>query len=226
MPALIVLMSADSRFRWMTDALLSEAGHLVAAVSSPDEAQQLLDSVTPDLLVADVRRGRSSALRLAVRSRAHRPALPVIVTGAGPHPAVEAIASSHGAQFLPESSGMAELLRSARAAIDRHRRVQPKVRRWVRRRVQRAVLVEAGDARARIVDMSHGGVRLVFENPSEVPERFDIRLPHTGRPVTAHCAWTARSTSDRVSCGAEIDEATRQDWRRFVDTWPPHADAP
>src|SRR5581483_3637820 len=40
-----------------TEALLSERGHLVAALSSSAEANLLLDSVTPDLLIADLRVG-------------------------------------------------------------------------------------------------------------------------------------------------------------------------
>ena len=67
--ALIIVVNADPRNLRLTEAMLSEAGHLVAAVSSFVEAKHLMDSVTPDLLVADVRLEVFNGLQLAIRSR-------------------------------------------------------------------------------------------------------------------------------------------------------------
>ena len=71
---LIVLVNVDRKALQQTEALLSEAGYLVAAVASFDEATKLLDSVSPDLLVADVRlhERASNGLELVQRSAAAR----------------------------------------------------------------------------------------------------------------------------------------------------------
>jgi DNA-binding response OmpR family regulator len=224
MPALIVLVSADPRLLRMADAMLSDAGHLVAAVSSFHEAQNLLDSVTPDLLVSDLRLDPCSSLHLAIRSRLERPGLPVIVTHGWPDPVAEAEARHHGAEFVPAPLGHAEFLPLVQALIDRHRRAQPAVRRWSRKRAPGTVRVSAGDAPSRIIDVSYGGVRLAFDDERDVPPLFEITLPPSGTTIKAHCAWTARSARDHVWCGAEIDEAARPDWRHFIDSFAEPAD--
>lgn len=199
--------------------MLSEAGHLVAPVSSFGDAQKLLDSVTPDLLVADLRLDAFNGLHLAIRSRLERPSLPVIVTSAWPDPVAETEAKHHGAEFVAAPLTNPEFLRRVRSAVDQHRRTQPVVRRWSRKPAPGTVLVNAVNAPARVVDMSYGGVRLAFNDQRDIPSLFEITLPAAGTTIKAHCAWTARSASDQIWCGAEIDEAARPDWRDFVDSF-------
>jgi DNA-binding NtrC family response regulator len=100
MAALVILVNADPDVLWRTDALLSADGHLVAAVSSLAEAKKLLDSVTPDVLVADVRLGMYNGLQLAIRSRLDHPNLPVIITNEWPDATFEAEAKRQGAIFV------------------------------------------------------------------------------------------------------------------------------
>lgn len=216
MAALIVLVGGVPRWLRIIDVTLSDAGHLVAAVSSSAEAQQLLDSVTPDLLVVDAREHAAPLLRLAARSRRDHPILPVIVTHDGPEP--DGDARRRGAEFVSAAVGRAGLLARVAEAIERHRRAQPGVRRWARRRVPAAVVVNAGDTRARVIDISHGGVQLAFDDARDPPDHFDITLPKAGATIAAHRAWTARGTRDGVSCGAEIDETARPAWRHFVES--------
>jgi DNA-binding response OmpR family regulator len=219
MPAFIVLVNADRRILRITDAMLSEAGHLVASVSSFADAQKLLASVTPDLLVTDLRLEAFNGLHLAIRSRMERPGMPVIVTSAWPDPVSETEAKRHGAEFVPAPLTNPEFLQHVQSAIDQHRRTQPVVRRWSRKLVPGTVLVNAVNAPARIVDMSYGGVRLAFNDQRDIPPLFEITLPPAGTTIKAHCAWTARSAGDQIWCGAEIDEAARSDWRDFVDSF-------
>ena len=82
MPALILLVDADRTILKKTEMLLSAQGHLVIAVSSFQEAKGLLNSVSPDLLIADVRLDAFNGLHLAARSRLDHPGLPVIITHA------------------------------------------------------------------------------------------------------------------------------------------------
>ena len=79
----IVVVNADPRVLRHTEALLTEQGYLVAASSSFPEGRKLLDSVMPDLLIADLSLGRLDGLQLAIESQRDHPDVPVIVTFSG-----------------------------------------------------------------------------------------------------------------------------------------------
>jgi CheY-like chemotaxis protein len=219
MAALVILVNADTDVLWRTDALLSGDGHLVAAVSSLAEAKKLLDSVMPDVLVADIRLGEYNGLQLAIRSRLDHPNLPVIITNEWPDATFEAEAKRQGAVFVAAPLDNPDFLRVVRTAVEQSRRTQPAIRRWLRKQVPGTVRVNAADAFAQIVDMSHGGVRLAFSQQADIPAVFDITLPQVGITVKAHRVWTGRSfTSDEQWCGAELEETATPSWRHFVDS--------
>jgi DNA-binding response OmpR family regulator len=215
--ALIVVVNADPRTLRLTEAMLSEAGHLVAAVSSFVEAKHLMDSVTPDLLVADVRLEVFNGLQLAIRSRFEHPTVPVIITHERADKVFEAEAKRYGAEFVPRHLENPVFLRSVQTALAERRRSQPPIRRWSRRPVSGTVEVSAADVLARIVDMSYGGVKLAFRHQSDIPTKFEIRLPRSGATVKAHRVWIS-STTDQQWCGAELDDDPTPHWRAFVDS--------
>jgi CheY-like chemotaxis protein len=215
--ALIVVVNADPRNLRLTEAMLSEAGHLVAAVSSFVEAKHLMDSVTPDLLVADVRLEVFNGLQLAIRSRFEHPSVPVIITHARADKVFEREARRYGAEFVSAHLENPDFLRLVDAALAERRRSQPPVRRWSRRPVSGTVEVNAADVLARIVDMSYGGVKLAFRDQRDIPTQFEIRLPRTGATVRAHRVWTS-STTDHHWCGAALDDDPTPHWRAFVDS--------
>ncbi len=219
MSALIILVSAVSRTLRHTEALLSERGHLVAALSSSHEANTLLDSVTPDLLVADVRGGEYADLHIAIRSRVDHPDVPVIVTSGRPDEIVEAEARRFGANFLDAPLENPAFMLAVDAAIAKRRREQAPVRRWFRAPAPRLVEVHAGDARARIVDVSYGGVRLAFDAPCAIPSTFEIAIPPAGVALRAQRVWTARAAGgESYWCGAALVEGVDAQWRRFIDS--------
>ena len=218
MSALIILVNADPRALRHTEAMLSEEGYLVAALTSFIVAKTLLDSVTPDLLIADIRLEEYNGLQLALRSHFDHPDVPVIVTHTGDDAIAEAEAKHWGADFIARPLENPRFLPCVQAAILERRRNQLPVRRWFRKPVAGVVEVNAADVRAQILDMSYGGVRLAFADPHEIPATFEIALP-AGVIVKAHCVWTARSkTEDRFCCGAELMEAAEDTWRQFVDS--------
>jgi DNA-binding response OmpR family regulator len=218
MTGLIVLASAVPYALRLVDGILSDAGYLVAAVPTVDEAQHLLDSITPDLLIVDARLNAEAGLRLAMRSRGERPALPVIVAHGWDTHRLDGDAIRAGAEFVPASAGRGELLRRVRIAIERHRLLQPMIRRWVRRAPPAAMHLRAANSQARVVDVSHGGVRLTFDRRTVVSPTFEITLPN-GPTVRARRAW--RAEGSQIACGAEIDAAGRNAWRRWVDSIAP-----
>jgi FixJ family two-component response regulator len=220
MRALVILVNADLRALRHTEALLSEAGHLVAALSSFVEAKKVLDSVIPDLLVADIRLAAFNGLHLAIRSHFEHPDIPVIITHVQADPIFEAQAEQYGARFVAAPLGNPDyFLACVESALIERRRTQAPIRRWSRQLPAAAVQVSAGDARAEIVDMSYGGVRLAFNDSVDLPGTFDITLPSTGITVKAHRVWTASSKmDDHFWCGAELEDTATGDWRGFVNT--------
>ena len=221
MPALILLVATDKTVLQRTDNLLSEAGYLVAAVNTFERAKVLLDSLHPDLLVADVRLGAFNGLHLAVRSRIAHPLLPVIITHASPDPVIENEAKRQGAAFIVKPLENPEFVRRVKAALEQYGRRQPKIRRWPRKRVAAVVEAEFAASPARICDVSYGGLRLAFGDERRLPEVFKVTVPHAGLTVKARSVWTFRSpTSDEFWCGAEVLDADAPEmtgWRHFVD---------
>jgi DNA-binding response OmpR family regulator len=219
MSALIILVSANARTLRHTEAVLSERGYLVAALSSVGEANGLLDSVTPDLLIADLRPGVDADLQIAIRSRLDHPDVPVIVTSLTSDAIVEREAHRAGAAFVVAPLDNETFVPSVDAAIEKRRREQPPVRRWFRAPAPRDVEVRAGQARAQIVDISYGGVRLAFRAPCEIPSTFDISIPSTGVAVKAQRVWTARSaTGEYYWCGAALVDGVDAPWRAFINS--------
>jgi DNA-binding NarL/FixJ family response regulator len=219
MSALIILVHADPRALRHTEALLSQQGFLVAALTSYAGAKHLLESVMPDLLIADLRLDAYNGLQLAISNHVHHPDLPVIITSDHSDPVAEAEAERYGAAFVTAPLENRDFLPAVWAAIAERRRLQRPIRRWFRRPVHPVVEVLAADTRATILDVSYGGVRLAFRAPGPIPTTFGITLPKGNVTVTAHRVWTADSADgDQVCCGAELTEAAADVWRQVVDS--------
>jgi DNA-binding response OmpR family regulator len=219
MSALVIVVNAEPRALRHTEALLSDQGYLVAALSSFVHAKQMLDSVTPDLLIADLHLERFNGLQLAIRSQQDHPDVPVIITFTREDPVAEAEAARYGAAFIAGPLENPDFLPCVEAAVAKRRLMQAPIRRWFRKPIEGVVEVDAAHARAHIVDMSYGGVRLAFTDMRQIPTTFDITLPPIGVTVKARRVWAARSEADdQFCCGAELEEPAADDWREFVDS--------
>jgi DNA-binding response OmpR family regulator len=219
--SLILLVDADRAVLKRTEALLSAEGHLVVAVSSFQEAKRLLSSVSPDLLIADVRLEAFNGLHLATRSRLDHPSLPAIITHAWPDPVLEREALRLGAAFVVAPLENPDFLSAVESALEQSRRAQPPIRRWPRKQASGVVDAQLEAAQARIFDMSYGGLRLALGDERELPSVFDVTVPTAGLTVHARPVWTFRSpTTGEFWCGAElVDTGTSAmtEWRDFVD---------
>jgi DNA-binding response OmpR family regulator len=218
MSALIILVNTDSRTLRHTEALLTEQGYLVVPVSSSTDAEQLLGSVMPDLLIADFRLGRSNGLQLAARTHQDYPDMPIIVTYAGEAPVV-ADATPYGAILVAAPLENPEFLARVQDAVAWQRRQQRRIRRWFRKPLADMVEVDAADARAQIIDLSYTGVQLAFREGHHIPENFNIALPTGDVPVSVRRVWVARSpNSGQICCGAQLDDPGAGPWRAFVNS--------
>jgi CheY-like chemotaxis protein len=217
MAALVVLVNADRSTLKLTETILSRVGYRVVAVPSFGEASRMLDTLTPDLLVADIRLDAFNGLELAIRCRLEHPHVVVVVTNVTADPTLKAEAARHGVEFLVAPPDDPEFLRRLESALQERRDQQTRVRRWDRKHVGGTLHVKVADERARVLDMSYGGVRLAFRDEAHIPMRFEIELPSSSVPVKAHRVWTAPVSTDQFWCGVELDEATTH-WREFVNS--------
>jgi DNA-binding response OmpR family regulator len=221
MPALILLVDADRTALQRTEALLSNAGHLVACAASYHEAKRLLDSVSPDMLIVGVRLDAFNGLHLAVRSRREYPLPPVIVTSPFPDAVVQTEVERIGALFIADPLNNPDFLPCVADALERHRQTQPLVRRWPRKQIQGTLEAQLGAQSARVFDVSYGGLRFSLDHERPLPDQFDVTLRESGVTVTARPVWTCVSPySDEFWCGAEVvdgAEPATADWRALVD---------
>jgi DNA-binding response OmpR family regulator len=219
---LILLVDADRTALKRTEELLSGEGHLVIAVASFQDAKRHLYTVSPDLLIADVRLDAFNGLHLAARARLDYPNLPVIITHASPDAVLEREAQRQGATFVVNPLENSEFLLNVQSALERHRRTQAPIRRWPRKQVSGVVEAQLESSHVRICDMSYGGLRLALGDDRELPSVFDVTVPTTGLTVHARPVWTFRSpATDEFWCGAElVDTGTTAmtEWRDFVDS--------
>jgi DNA-binding response OmpR family regulator len=217
MRALIIVVGADEHVLRRTEALLSEHAYLVGIASSFVEGQALLKSVTPDLLIADLRLDDFNGLQLAIHSHLYHPDVAVIVTSAHGDSYAEGEAKRHGAAFIIDPLENPDFLPCVRAELAGRRGAEKPMRRWFRNSVAGQVPVNAANGRAHIVDVSYGGVRLAFGSPRVIPAMFDIRLPGDGVTMQAHYVWTRSAADRQFYCGAELAEDAADPWREFVD---------
>jgi DNA-binding response OmpR family regulator len=221
MPALILLVATDTKVLHRTEGLLSETGYLVATAATFEQAKVLLNSLNPDLLVAEVRLGAFNGMHLAARSRVDHPLLPVIITHQTPDLVLENEARRHGAIFMVKPLENPEFLPRVKEAIEDHGRRQPTIRRWPRKRIAGVVEAEFATEPVRICNVSYSGFKLAFGHQRNLPEVFDLTVPGAGLTLKARTVWTSRSPiRDEYWCGAEVVDAgppETSQWRDFVD---------
>jgi len=216
MGASIVVVSTDEEVGRRAEALLCRHEYLVAIASSFVEGQELLESLTPDLLIADLRLDDYNGLQLAMQSGLDHPDVAVIIMSARDDWWAEGEAKRQGAAFIANPLENPDFLPCIRAALSTRAPARKPMRRWFRKSVVGVTPVHAANGRAQIVDISHGGVRLVFSPARVIPKTFDIRLPRGGT-VRARCVWTRSAAGEQFLCGAEVTEGSADRWREFVD---------
>lgn len=93
----MILVVDDERFivSLLTE-ILEEEGYLVRVASDGEAALRLIESVRPDLVVADIMMPRLDGLTLASMLRSSSHPIPVILMSAAVTP------RSHGVSFIPK----------------------------------------------------------------------------------------------------------------------------
>jgi hypothetical protein len=93
-------------------------------------------------------------------------------------------------------------------------------RRWPRKPISDFMPAELASAKARVLDIGYGGLRLAVDDDLALPREFDVTLPYAGVRVTAHRAWSSRSpAAEEFWFGVEVNDWVSDiAWRDFVDS--------
>ena len=169
--------------------LLRHAGYRAAGAADLDAALHLVQTISFDLLIADIRLQAAGVLGLIRRARAEQPALAVIALAEFPDPAVEAEVNRLGATYSLKPMDPQRLL----AIVAEKLSAPGKQRRWIRKRVAGGLRARIGDVPAKVVDMSYGGLCLEMSMPpeKEPPPSIEVSLMSFGLSVSAGSRETA-----------------------------------
>jgi CheY-like chemotaxis protein len=202
--------------------LLRNAGYRAAGAADLDAALHLVQAISFDLLITNLRVKADSDLRLIRLAREEQPALAVVALTGFPDPAVEAEVNRLGATYSLKPMDPQRLLAIVGGKVSG----PGKQRRWLRKRVAGGFRARIDGVPAKVLDMSYGGLRLEISMPpeKEPPPSIEVSLMSFGLSVSADVMWTTRlEPAGTWICGAallETDPNTSRAWRGVVDTLP------
>jgi DNA-binding response OmpR family regulator len=223
-----IVVDADLAELRKTEQALEDAGFVVMSASSFAQAKTLLMSITPEIVIADIKLEAFNGLHLAALCAVWRPATPFIATHHVHDTVLEADAKRLNAAYVVKTPTREELTRCAVELHNAHRHGHEVVRRSHRKPAPTSTLVRTDAGSAEIVDVSYGGVRLKLQSspvrqPDEKPpDSFDIVFPDQDFSLRAARIWAAHdSQTGGWLCGADVsnsDSVQLQRWREFVDS--------
>ena len=218
MAAKILLVEDDPAIRSGLVQFLRQAGYDVIGAATFALGRHLLTAANPDLLITDIRLEEFNGLQLIVTRLNPIPA--IVITGF-PDRLLELEARRLGADYLVKPFAPSALLRLI------ENKLKPQAafgmeRRWVRKRVTEGLPARVDASRARVVDVSYGGLALELDDnpPSTLPTSFDVTLPTKDVAVHVDLVWQNRTRQGNWLCGAALaqtDSAAASAWYGFVD---------
>jgi FixJ family two-component response regulator len=222
-----VIVDADLAELRRTEHVLRGTCSVVKGVGSFPLAKALLGSISPDIVIADVRLEAYNGLHLAAICAIRRPGTPFIVTHSVHDVGLAAEARRLGAAFVVKTSGRDELMRTVFTLLDSSSIRSEGIRRSHRKRVPVPTAAKVASSEAEIVDVSYGGLRLRVPSPARLaegqpPVAFDITLPQLELSLRASRVWAAEDAhTGGWSCGADVSQSGSTElhrWRDFVDS--------
>jgi DNA-binding response OmpR family regulator len=218
MAATLLLVEDDTASRTGLAKILRNAGYDVFEAATFDEGRRLLTEKNPDLLIVDLRLGGFNGLQLIVT----HPMPAIVITGFA-DPVLETEAKHLGADFLVKPFSPSALLRLIEeklgANLDASFDTQ---RRWARKPVPGELVARVDSSRARVVDVSYGGLRFELDDNAvlTLPPSFEVNLPSKDVAVHVDLVWQSRTDEGSWLCGAALsqtDTATASAWHGLVD---------
>jgi DNA-binding response OmpR family regulator len=222
-----IVVDADLAELRRTEQSLEQVGFVVMGAGSFAQAKALLVSITPEVVIADIKLEAFNGLHLAALCAVWRPATPFIATHNVYDPVLEADARRLNASYVVKTPGREDLTRTAVELLQSHRQGHDAVRRSHRKLAPTSTVVQIDASAAEVIDVSYGGVRLKLQSASRpsderVPESFDIVFPDQAFSLRAARVWAAHdSQTGGWLCGADVSQSDSQHlqrWREFVDS--------
>ena len=218
MASKILIVEDDNANRTGLVQLLCGAGYDAIGAATFEQGRQLLIAEQPDLLVTDLRLEGFNGLQLIITRL--RPIPAIVITGFADR-ILEMEAKHLGADYLVKPFSPSALLTLIAEKL------KPRVmfdveRRWIRKRLTEGLFAQLETARARVVDVSYGGLRLELQDdaPDTLPPAFDVKLPTKDVAVHVELVWQTKTDEGNWICGAalcHIDTVTAQAWHGLVD---------
>ena len=207
----------DARRNSLIQALEGE-GYQIAGADSFQRARELLKETAPDLLITDARLKEYNGLQLVFARQAP---IPTIVLAGVPDPVLETEARQLGADYLARPFSPASLIELVEKAVQ-PRDAFTTARRWVRKAVPQQLFARVETVKARILDVSYGGLRLQLQDDSAspLPPSFEVALPTKDVAVHVDLVWQSHTDDGSWMCGVELsqaDPATARAWHGLVD---------
>ena len=223
-----VVVDADAAELRKTEQALEAAGFVVMTSDSFAQARALLASMTPDIVIADIKLSAYNGLHLAALCAVWRPGMPFIATDSNHDMVLEADARRLSASYVIKTPEREELTRTALTLLSERSREAAGVRRSYRKPAPVETVAKVAASSAEVVDISYGGVRLKLPplpaepSKSAPPPAFDILFPQMD--VSLHGARVWASPDNAAGgwlCGVDISQSATDDlqrWRDFVDS--------
>lgn len=215
-PSRILVVDDDPTAQHETVKLLERRDYAVMCAWSLADANALLTGHSFDLVVAGGRVGGAPSLHFVLACRRTRPELSALIVADHPGEIFEEDAWKRGIPIIYRPLHPEHFLMLVAETVASIRRRQ----RWPRKRIQSYVPLQIGQARARLLDVSYGGLRFELEGESfELPSPVHIDIPESQLSVDAELVWSARSI-DGASCVCGLMLSGRNPahaWRNFVD---------
>ena len=228
-PVAIIVDSDPTELR-KSEQSLEEAGFVVMSAGSFAQAKALLGSITPEIVIADIKLDAFNGLHLAALCAVWRPATPFIATHSVHDTVLEADAKRLGASYVVKTSTRDELTQTALELLHTQRQAPDVVRRSHRKLAPPTAVqvAQVAASNAEVVDVSYEGVRLKLQSPlakapdERLPMSFDIVFPSLDFSLRAARIWASQdSQTGGWLCGADVsrsDSHQLQRWRDFVDS--------
>jgi DNA-binding response OmpR family regulator len=225
-PYKILIVEDHEATRTGLRTLLTNAGYDVSSASTFVKGRRAIAEQAPDLLIADVRLGEYNGLQLVAAVPLGVPS--IVITG-HPDAVLAADAQKLGAHYITKPIATKALLTLIEEALisAAQRQSRGSTRRWDRKAVGGRVSAQVENVRARIVDISYGGVRFEIEREQELPSSFSLTVDDPALSVDVNLVWGTRRGERLWSCGAAISgnaEAVHG-WATLVDGFSGGAEA-
>ena len=226
-----IIVDADVAELRKTEQVLEEAGFVVVSADSFAQAKALLASMTPEIVIADIKLNAFNGLHLAALCATWRPGTPFIATHSTYDRVLDADAARLSATYVVKTPTREQLIRTALTMLE-SRRHGGEIRRSYRKLAPAPIAVQvaasSAEASAEVVDVSYGGAQLklpvISPGPPEEdpPFAFDIVFPDLDLALHAARIWAMPAGEEGGwRCGIDVsanDSDQLQRWRDFVDS--------